>query len=105
MAPWAEDWLMENESLPSSAVFRINQAAQHFAARWPPDERGSIEAQLANTPQSERAAMFRRLLAVELGLRAADAEQPTVAEYQRRFPSYRDLVRAGLFRGSHPGRA
>ncbi len=83
---------MENESLPSSAVFRINQAAQHFAARWPPDERGSIEAQLANTPQSERAAMFRRLLAVELGLRAADAEQPTVAEYQRRFPSYRDLV-------------
>src|ERR1700682_5511440 len=87
-----------NESLPQentaalSALQRIDGFCDQFEEAWQKGEHPRIEDYLAKAPKTERAALLRQLLKVELELRDKGGEAITVEEYQKRFPLFEELV-------------
>jgi serine/threonine-protein kinase len=57
-----------------------------------------MESYLADAPDSERRALFRELLLLEIEFRGASGERPTLEEYQSRFPEQEALV-SSVFEG------
>jgi hypothetical protein len=86
----------DNESLPLSAELRIDAVCQRFEAAWQAvvsgGARPAIEAYLVAAAQSERAALLRQLLALELHYREQWGERPTREEYRSRFPEHGELL-------------
>src|SRR5512135_3435083 len=79
--------LLPDESRQAQ-VWRLDAPCDRFKAAWAAGQRPWIEEELAGTPASERPALLRRLLALELEMRHDRGEHPTPQEYQERFPGY-----------------
>src|ERR1700731_3467802 len=56
-----------------------------FEKAWREGKRPGIEPVCLEVPESERPALLRELLAVEVELRLAAGERPTPEEYSERF--------------------
>ena len=84
--------LLHDESRRAPPVRRLDALCDRFEAAWAAGQRPRIEEELADTPESERPALLRRLLVLELEVRHGQSEQPTRREYQERFPGYVALV-------------
>jgi serine/threonine protein kinase/formylglycine-generating enzyme required for sulfatase activity len=84
-----------------SSSQRMSHACELFAQAWREGRKPTIENYLENSSDSERAALLWDLLALEVELRCAAGEEPTVAEYQGRFPQDGSLVEA-FFRARGP---
>src|SRR3954454_130979 len=67
---------------------RIAAVCERFEAAWKREARPRIEDFLAEATPAERATWLGELVKLELELRRRAGEQPTVAEYQQRFPQY-----------------
>jgi hypothetical protein len=84
------------ESLPLSAELRIDAVCGRFEEEWKAVASGgprpAIEAYLVAAAQSERAALLRELLALELHYRKQWGERPTREEYRPRFPEHGELL-------------
>jgi formylglycine-generating enzyme required for sulfatase activity len=83
-------------SLSSSHLPGLEELCRRFEADWQTGRRPRIEDFLAETPEPERPAHLRALLALEVALRAQEGERPTADEYLPRFREDADLVRAVL---------
>ena len=72
--------------LPPGDWSWIDEVATRFDRAWKAGHRPRLEDYLAGAAEPRRAALFEELLRVELEIRHAAGEQPTSAEYRRRFP-------------------
>ena len=84
--------LLHDESRRAPPVRRLDALCDRFEAAWAAGQRPRIEEELTDTPESERPALLRRLLVLELEVRHGQSEQPTPREYRERFPGYVALV-------------
>ena len=84
--------LLHDESRRAPQARRLDALCDRFEAAWAAGQRPRIEEELADSPESERPALLRRLLVLELEVRQRQSEQPTPREYQERFPGYVALV-------------
>jgi WD40 repeat protein/tRNA A-37 threonylcarbamoyl transferase component Bud32 len=72
--------------LPLSQAQRINAVCGRFERAWRTGPRPNIEDYLSNTPEPERTALLRELIALDMAYRRMAGEQPQAAEYHARFP-------------------
>ncbi len=79
-------------ALPLSGAQRLDPICDRFESAWIAGQRPVIDEHLAEARESERPALFRELLRLDVEYRAARGERPAVEEYRRRFPRYADLV-------------
>jgi serine/threonine protein kinase len=82
------------DSLPVSALARVDEACDRFEAAWKAGAAPVIETFLADAPTVECPALLRALLALELELRCKRGDVPIFEEYLRRFPGQPELIRA-----------
>jgi serine/threonine protein kinase len=87
---------MPEDSLPLTVQLRIDALCQDFESAWNGGEQPQIEAYLGDTPEPERAPLFRALLEVELSLRQRNGSLPTPDDYRQRFPDQVPVI-DGLF--------
>jgi len=87
------------ESSPLTFVVHVDLLCDRFEAAWAGGERPRIESYLENPDSPTALAAFRELLALELALRRASGEHPTLDEYRTRFPQF-DVEVAAAFVGS-----
>ena len=91
---------MSETSRPDSAPIsptragRLEKVCNQFELAWRGPSRPRIEDYLVDAPQSERSALLRELLALELEYRLRDGESPTLEEYWLRFAKESELVSA-----------
>src|SRR5207248_3906184 len=94
----------------------VNRSCERFEAEWRAGGRPQIASYLDSSDPSERSALVRELLALELELRREQGEHPDVGEYVARFPQWQALIAAtfaqnetgpspqgGAVRGPQPG--
>jgi serine/threonine-protein kinase len=74
-------------SLPLSQARRINDVCDRFEHAWQAGPRPRIEDHLGDTPEPERSALLRELIALDMAYRRRAGEQPQLAEYHARFPN------------------
>ena len=79
--------LLPDESRRAAAR-RLDALCDRFKTAWAAGRRPRIEEELADTPASERPTLLHGLLTLELEVRHSRGEQPTLQEYQERFPGY-----------------
>jgi WD40 repeat protein/tetratricopeptide (TPR) repeat protein len=72
--------------LPLSAEQRINAVCNRFELAWKAEPRPRIEDYLGDTPEPERSALLRELIALDTYYRRQAGEDPRPEEYQARFP-------------------
>jgi serine/threonine protein kinase len=89
-----EEARSEPDSLSLSVANRIDEACDRFEAAWKAGRRPAIEDALAAAPETERPALLRALLALEVELRCNNGDKPAPDNYERRFPDRRELIRA-----------
>ena len=86
----------QNQSLSAEALARICEVVDRFDVAWHAVAKGGsppwIEEALRGRVPAERPVYLKNLLSVELECRTAFGEQPTVNEYQKRFPKDAELV-------------
>src|SRR5689334_15108263 len=87
-----------SDSLVVSAQLRMEDVCARFEAAWqaagsagPPPH---LEEHVIPTAGSERQALLRELLLLDLHYRRQRGETPTAEDYQARFPGDDDLIRA-----------
>jgi serine/threonine protein kinase/formylglycine-generating enzyme required for sulfatase activity len=78
----------------SSQARRIDEACLRFEVAWKGGQPPRIEDYLTTAPEADRAALFRELLGVELPYRRRRREDPSIAEYESRFPEYQSAIAA-----------
>jgi serine/threonine-protein kinase len=89
---------MDGESSPGSGALpltlagRVDAACDRFEADWKAGRRPRIDAYLADAAESERPALLRELLMLELEFRGRLGERPGVEEYRARFPGHRAII-------------
>jgi serine/threonine protein kinase/formylglycine-generating enzyme required for sulfatase activity len=81
-----------------SLLLRVDEVCNRFETAWKADQRPQIEDYLAATPEPERTALLRELLALDLAYRRQVDEKPTPEPYLRRFPGHAELVAAAFGR-------
>jgi serine/threonine protein kinase len=79
-------------SLPLSGELRVDRLCRRFEEAWIAGERPSLEDYLAQAEGSERKALLRELLHLEVEYRRRAGQAPTQAEYRSRFPDATDLI-------------
>jgi serine/threonine protein kinase len=72
--------------LPLPAERQVNAACEPFEQAWKAGQRPRIEDYLGDTPQSERSALLRELIALDIYYRRQAGEDPQPEEYRARFP-------------------
>jgi tRNA A-37 threonylcarbamoyl transferase component Bud32 len=82
---------------PLSLALRVNDACDRFEADWTAGRRPRIEVALEGCSETDRPALLRELMALELELRRSRGEQPAPIEYHSRFPDHADAIDA-IFR-------
>jgi WD40 repeat protein/tRNA A-37 threonylcarbamoyl transferase component Bud32 len=95
----------DKATLPLDVERRLDQVCDRFEGAWKHGERPRIEDILAATPEAERSALLRELIPLEIAYRRLRGEQPTLAEYQARFPSVEAAWLAREIGGSTPPEA
>jgi WD40 repeat protein/serine/threonine protein kinase len=82
---------LSKETLPPSAVERLDKVCDRFEAVWKTagstSQRPRIEDYLGDTPEPERSVLSHELIALEIAYRQRAGEHPSPGEYQTRFPS------------------
>jgi hypothetical protein len=73
--------------LPLSLVLRINEVCNRFELAWQTGPRPRLEDFLGDTPEPERSALLRELIALDIDYRRRAGENPTAEEYHARFPA------------------
>jgi tetratricopeptide (TPR) repeat protein len=73
--------------LPLSLARRINEVCNRFELAWQAGPRPHLEDFVGNTPEPERSALLRELIALDLDYRRQAGEKPTAEEYRERFPA------------------
>src|SRR4051812_27496849 len=84
------------DSLPLSVAERIDEVCMRFEAAWQAGQGPRIEDFLGAAAGSEREALLRELLRVEVEYRLARGDRPKVRDYESRFPEFRELLRQPL---------
>jgi tetratricopeptide (TPR) repeat protein/tRNA A-37 threonylcarbamoyl transferase component Bud32 len=87
-----------------SLLRRVDRACDHFEAAWKAGRRPRIEDHLDETPGSDRAALLRELVPLDVSYRRRGGEQPRPEEYRSRFPDHADVIDAA-FEPTSPGPA
>jgi serine/threonine protein kinase/tetratricopeptide (TPR) repeat protein len=81
---------MRDDSAPSdhrlSQALRIDQVCNRFELAWKAGQRPPIEDFLSDTPEPERSALLRELIALDMAYRRQAGEQPQPDDYRDRFP-------------------
>jgi serine/threonine protein kinase/formylglycine-generating enzyme required for sulfatase activity len=77
---------------------RKNRLYDDFENAWRAGRKPRIEDYIHDLPGAQRGPLLSNLLNVELALRLASGEKPTVDEYERRFPRDVALVRPAFVR-------
>jgi serine/threonine-protein kinase len=83
----------------------IDAVADRFERAWLAKQRLRIEDELAGAAGPNRAALLEELVRVELELRRAGGEAPTLEDYLNRFPEQARAVEAAFGIAPVPGRA
>jgi serine/threonine protein kinase len=78
---------------------RVDRACDRFEAAWATGPRPSIQDFLSDAPETDRSALFRALLKLEIDLRRRHGESPSPNEYEVSFADYREAVQA-IFAGA-----
>ncbi len=90
------DDLDEVEKVPVSEgvtlLRRLVSKCDEFEAAWRSGNRPTIENYLSGVPESDRKALFGRLLELEFELRRGAGELPASDEYHRRFPEFAPII-------------
>jgi tetratricopeptide (TPR) repeat protein len=73
--------------LSLSLVLRINEVCNRFELAWQTGPRPRLEDFLSDTPEPERSALLRELIALDIDYRRRAGENPTAEEYRERFPA------------------
>lgn len=89
------------QRLTPTFLLRLGAICDPFDEAWKTGQRPRMEDYLASVPASERTAVLRELLAMELEWRHRQGEQPEAEEYEKRFPDDL-LVIAAAFRQVGP---
>ena len=85
---------LDRSAFSLSALQRIDERSARFEAAWSAGEIPKIEAFLDGVAEPERSALFRELLLSELEMRGPHNAPCDEADYQVRFPSYGEVIRA-----------
>jgi serine/threonine-protein kinase len=80
-----------NDSLPLSALERVQEVCQRFESGWREGGRPRLEEFLDSVAGPERQALLRELLRVEVEYRWRAGEAVSEGEYRERFPDQEDL--------------
>jgi serine/threonine-protein kinase len=72
--------------LPLPAEQQVNAACESFELAWKEGQRPRIEDYLGDTPEPERSALLRELIALDTYYRQQAGEDPRPEEYRARFP-------------------
>jgi Tfp pilus assembly protein PilF len=75
-----------NESLHPSLARHVDAICNSFEQAWKAGVRPCLEDYLSATPESERPALLRELIALDMAYRRMAGEQPQAEEYLARFP-------------------
>jgi serine/threonine-protein kinase len=70
-----------------SLARRINAVCDRFERAWQAGPRPCLEDFLGDTPEPERLALLRELIALDIDYRRRAGENPTAEEYRERFPA------------------
>lgn len=82
----------QGENPEASFQSQIDMLCDRFQAAWKTDSPPDLATYLLDIKEASRQAAFHKLLHVELELRQARGDSPTLYEYQRRFPEKAALV-------------
>jgi WD40 repeat protein len=74
-------------TLPLTTARRINEVCNRFELAWQAGQRPRIEDYLGDTPEPERSALLRELVALEIDYRRQAGEDASANEYRTRFPA------------------
>jgi hypothetical protein len=85
-----------------SLAWRVDAACLRFEAAWTAGERPRIEDFLETSPASERPALLRELLRLELEYRHRAGEGAVPQEYRTRFLEHAALVDEVFIAAPHP---
>jgi tetratricopeptide (TPR) repeat protein/tRNA A-37 threonylcarbamoyl transferase component Bud32 len=92
-----DDTTRDVDPRPLAILVRVDQICDRFEAAWPdPGQtapRPRIEDYLGDTPEPERSQLLAQLLALELEYRRAAGENPSLDDYQSRFPDHSEVLR------------
>jgi WD40 repeat protein/serine/threonine protein kinase/tetratricopeptide (TPR) repeat protein len=90
-----EESSTSQDTLPPSAVERVDQVCDRFETAWKNARAGSqrprIEDYLGTTQEPERSTLLRELIALDMAYRRRAGEHATPEAYHARFP-FLDLV-------------
>jgi hypothetical protein len=73
---------------------RINEACHRFELAWQAGQRPRVEDYLRDTPEADRSALLRELVALDIAFRQQVGEQPQVEAYRAYSPSLDPAQRA-----------
>jgi tetratricopeptide (TPR) repeat protein len=73
--------------LSLSLARRINAVCNRFELAWQAGPQPRLEDFLGDTPEPERSALLRELIALDIDYRRQAGENPTAEEYHARFPA------------------
>jgi eukaryotic-like serine/threonine-protein kinase len=93
-----QDEREDRESIPFTLAERINHVCDRFESDWRTGKRPRLDDSLVNAAHSERAALVRELLAIELHWRRKSGEQPAPSEYIEQFPGEAEAVHVAFMR-------
>ena len=93
MSRWPE---FAYEPLPFEIQRLVAASCERFEQQWHGERRPPLESFLDGLSTTERAAVLRELVALEVELRSGQGDQPTLKEYVDRFPGDASIITAAL---------
>jgi serine/threonine protein kinase/tetratricopeptide (TPR) repeat protein len=84
------------DTLPPSVMERMDKVCDTFEAAWqtaaPTGQPPRIEDYLGDTPEPQRSALLRELIALDIDYRLRAGENPKAEDYRDRFSEHVELV-------------
>ena len=84
---------------------RLHPVCEEFECRWRGGDRARIEDLLGRVEHGDRPALLEELLILEIELRRAGGEDPSLSEYHSRFPAAPDRIEAAFAQAADTSRA
>ncbi len=84
------------DSLPVESAERIDRICDRFEAAWRNGEKPSIDDHIADSTEPERSILWRELVTIEVQYRRMANDEPTINEYESRFPEQRQFLQVLL---------
>src|SRR5215469_16139454 len=76
-----------NPTLPLEVARRLDPICDRFEESWLAGRRPQLEQFLDQAPQSDRSALLREMILLEIDYRRRAGEQPAAEEFLVRFPT------------------